>query len=393
MKPSVVIIDCNRNGLASIRSLGKAGCKVIAVDHHWAKAGQYSKYVYKRYKFPKPGKDPKALVQGLVQIASDFSDDDLYLLPVNDEYVQLLAENQSLLSDFKALYETDVTVLNKISNKLQFADFVNHISIPQPKQFSKSDVENGTVTWPVIIKPDNRRATDNLSKGLFKVKLCENDQVASKFIAELESKLSPYILQEFIPGGDDELFTAGIAAWDGKLLGCFTGRKVRQYPPKAGQATLAEIVFDQKLVDYSEKIISELNYSGIAQIEYKKYEDDFYVIEMNQRSWSWHSLAQYAGVNLPMITLDAARGEKPSSPQLNKIDQGEWYYFVEDFIYNFILNRNVSLRSMVRSSLASEAHAFFDSKDIMPWVIYMIYELPLRIVQLVLGKNRKVDIH
>ena len=58
------------------------------------------------------------------------------------------------------------------------------------------------------------------------------------------------MVQESIPGGDEELYTVGsyIAA-DGAVLGLFSGRKLRQSPPGIGTCRVGEAVWVQEIVD------------------------------------------------------------------------------------------------------------------------------------------------
>lgn len=392
-KPSVLIVDCNRNGLASIRSLGRDGWRVIAVDHHRGKAGIYSRYVDEKHIVPRVGTDGREFIDSILKIAKSQSQEKIYLLPTNDEYVQVFADHiDELLEYFVPLFIYDQEKLITISSKVAFASFIERIDLDQPIKYAKTDVLSDSIEYPVILKPDNRRALTNLGRGLFKVKLCRDKSETLKWIQELEEKNSDYILQQFIPGGDDQLYTIGVSAKDGQLLGCFTGRKIRQYPPKAGQATLAEIVNDEKLNRFAERIVIELSYTGIAQIEVKKHEGKYFAIEMNPRSWSWHGLAQAAGVDLPALLANAFRGEKPSETITNQVERGYWYYFIGDLIYNNILNRNVGLGEIIKRCLRSESHAFFDLKDLVPWIVYMVYEVPVRFMEMFRAGKKNIDI-
>ena len=58
------------------------------------------------------------------------------------------------------------------------------------------------------------------------------------------------MLQEFIPGGDELLWTLGAAiAEDGEVLATFSGRKLRQTRTNMGSARVGEAVWDEEVVD------------------------------------------------------------------------------------------------------------------------------------------------
>lgn len=387
MKPRVAIIDCNRNGVASIRSIGRAGAEIIAVDHLKRRSGRYSKYAHWKHIICKPNEDEQRFIDDLMSIGQRYQQGNqkVYLLPVNDEYVRTLAAHwNTLQAHFIALFETDSKQLDHITNKVNFSAHCGSIGIPQPAKYSPKDILEDRASYPIIFKPDERRSLENISIKIFKVKLCRNKQEATEFLNYLDEMGIEVIIQQFIPGGDDELYTGGVVAWNGKLLGCFTGKKVRQFPPMAGQASLAVALESDKLVAYSERIVKSLGFTGIAQIEFKHHNGELYVIEMNPRSWSWHSLAQAAGVDLPKILLEAAQGVVPNQVLRNQRNGIYWHYFIEDLIYNVILNRNISLGALIRSARTAASHGFYDPKDLGPWLNHVLVEYPIRIAQLVL---------
>ena len=119
------------------------------------------------------------------------------------------------------------------------------------------------------------------------------------------------LLQEYVPGGDDELYTAGVfTCEDGHLA--FTGRKLKQHPPGLGIARLAETVDEPGLVPGSVALLRELGYEGVAQVEYKRDHRDgrYRLMEANFRPWTWIGLATACGTNLPLAAHRWALGEE-----------------------------------------------------------------------------------
>ncbi|MDC1221033.1 ATP-grasp domain-containing protein [Salibacteraceae bacterium] len=388
MKPSIVIIDCNRNGLACIRSLSSAGYKIIALDHRRLSPGIYSRHIDKLHFVPTPHADEDGFIQSLIKVGSDNkTGSKYYLLPVNDTYVRSLALHWERLSKwYVPLFEIDNATLEDVTNKLAFSRFCERINIPRPAEYTVENVLADQVSYPIIFKPDERNTVENLRKKIFKVKISESSDDAKAFIAELKRDEIQVIIQQLIPGGDDELYTAGVSAKDGKLLACFTGKKVRQFPPTAGQAALAMATDCPKIVEYAQRIVTESKFTGLSQIEFKHHAGEYYVIEMNPRSWSWHGLAKPAGVDLPKILLDAFEAnEIPNHPIVNSVNGIYWHYFLEDLYYHFILSKNLSLRELIHTWRMSKAHAFYDSKDPLPVIAHLLIQYPIRLIKWVIG--------
>jgi LmbE family N-acetylglucosaminyl deacetylase/predicted ATP-grasp superfamily ATP-dependent carboligase len=119
------------------------------------------------------------------------------------------------------------------------------------------------------------------------------------------------LLQEYVPGGDDQLYTAGLFVCAGGHV-AFTGRKLKQHPPGLGIARLAETVDEPGLVPDGVALLAELGYEGISQVEYKRDARDgsFRLMEANFRPWTWMGLATACGTNLPLAAHRWALGDE-----------------------------------------------------------------------------------
>lgn len=113
----------------------------------------------------------------------------------------------------------------------------------------------------------------------------------------------------------DQMYTVGIYADEqSEVLGLFTGHKVRGYPADSGDCIVGE---NYNLPDYvienTYRIVKDLKYSGIAEFEYKRYNNRGVQVNRSQpRSWSWIGITPACGVSLPMIAYQDLTGEKVS---------------------------------------------------------------------------------
>jgi predicted ATP-grasp superfamily ATP-dependent carboligase len=128
------------------------------------------------------------------------------------------------------------------------------------------------------------------------------------------------MVQELIPGGDDTLYTVGsYLARDGRPLGVFSGRKLRQTPPGVGTCRVGEALWVQDAVDAALRLLSAFDYFGLSQVEFKRDPRDgkFRLMEINPRLWQWHSLAAACGVDLPRIAYADLVGETLEEAKMN----------------------------------------------------------------------------
>ena len=125
------------------------------------------------------------------------------------------------------------------------------------------------------------------------------------------------MFQERIPGGDDHLWTVGsYVDADGRALGVFSGRKLLQAPAGVGTCRVGEAAWDEQAVDGALRLLRELGFHGVSQVEYKRDARDgsLRLMEVNARLWQWHSLAADCGVDLVAIAYRDALGQPAAEP-------------------------------------------------------------------------------
>ena len=368
-----LVVNCGRNGLGVIRSLGSKGVTVIAVDHSRFSPALYSRYVSKRYTVTAPTQDPKHFIQHLIDIGqAECGDDKSFLLPMNDEYVALFAEYWSELEPwFYPVFETDRAILEMCMTKTSMYKAAHAAGVPYPRTaYSPFDYKASDFSFPLIVKPHNRRAIESIQNQVFRIRYCENLTELSQALKELEDKGEGYVVQEYIPGDDDELYTAGIFAYKGKLAATFTGRKLRQFPIRTGECAFGEIVNEPSIIDYARQFVAYTKFTGIAQVEFKHYDGEFYLMEINPRSWSWNSLSTFSGTNLPWIGCQTVQQGGVSLEQTQTRFQGTWCYSPLDLWHSVFLNHTISLSRALKQIASADCYAYWQSDDPIPGVLY-----------------------
>ncbi len=123
--------------------------------------------------------------------------------------------------------------------------------------------------------------------------------------------------QEIVPGGDDELFTVG-SYLDARSrpLAVFTGHKLRQHPPRFGVCRMAVSKWDDELAEAGLRLLRELGFWGVSQVEFKRDPRDgrYCLMEVNARHWMWHSLSTVCGVE-PLVRRLRGRDRAARSPR------------------------------------------------------------------------------
>jgi D-aspartate ligase len=282
-------------GLAAIRSLGRMGVRVLAVDHRRSALGFRSRYAEPHVAPTRRGSEYVAFLETLGEAVA---------FPTHDDDLQTLARSRDILPLICPFPAWDV--LGRIQDKREQVAAAQRVGVDVPR----TAVAGDDWTFPVLVKPSDPPAF----RARFGVKAFRAENGAELAAAlERAREFDPFV-QEWIPGGDETLWTAGVYVdEEGEALGTFTGRKLRQTPREIGTARVAEARWRPELADAAIALLRELRFWGIAQVEFKLDPRDgrFKLIEVNPRLWEWHGLAAACGVDLPRIAYLDATGRKP----------------------------------------------------------------------------------
>ena len=309
--PAVVVGVGWVTGLSAIRSLGRAGAPVFAVDHRRSALGFRSRYA-RPVVCPDHAADEAGFVACLTALG-DRLDEPAPIFPTHDEHLNLIAQNRDAFGG-RFLYPfPEWPALERIQRKRHQLERARELGIPVPRT---SDAPTDELGFPVLVKPSEPTGF----RRRFGVQSfrCETP-------AELEDafeRARPWdpLVQEFVPGGDDELYMLGsYLTEDGEALGLFSGRKLLQTPPGVGTCRVGEAVWVDEVVEQGLTLLRGLGFHGISQVEFKRDPRDgaFKLMEVNPRLWMWHGLASACGVDLPVIAYRDLLGVRLPPARMN----------------------------------------------------------------------------
>jgi D-aspartate ligase len=175
------------------------------------------------------------------------------------------------------------------------------------------ELEAADDVFPVVVKPAIRTAVNPLTRD--KAWRADDAGELSHLYAEA-CKLMPaedLMIQELVPGdGTCQLSYAALAA-AGEPIASVVARRTRQYPMDFGRAsTFVESIDDEQVASGGERLIAEMGYTGLIEIEFKRDEvsGELNLLDLNPRVWGWHTLGRAAGIDFPWLAWRLAQGER-----------------------------------------------------------------------------------
>jgi predicted ATP-grasp superfamily ATP-dependent carboligase len=310
--PTAVVVDVRWvNGLAAIRSLGRLGVPVVALAHRAGALGFRSRYA-RGLVCPDPFADEAGYVAFLAELGESF-EAPAPVFPTHDEFLNAIARNADALGGRYLHPFPDWELLEKIQDKAWQLEQAERLGIPAPRT---AEEPADDLTFPVLVKPrDPVGFRREFRRQAFR---CEDPETLA---ADFE-RARPYrpLVQEFVPGGDEELYTLGsYLDATGEALGLFSGRKLLQTPPGVGSCRIGESVWVDQVVEQGLTLLRGIGFRGLSQVEFKRDARDgrYKLMEINPRLWQWHGLAAATGVDLTRIAYLDLIGEPPPPARMN----------------------------------------------------------------------------
>jgi D-aspartate ligase len=313
------------NGLAAVRSLGRAGMRVLALDHRSWALGFSSRYA-EQIISPDPARDEEAFVALLRDLAEGF-DAPAPIFPTHDEHLRVLSRRSKELEDCYRFPFPRWDVLGPLLGKRHQLEAAERAGVAIPRTFHPRSAEEaaraaGETGYPVFLKPSSQLEFRALYRrqGFVCATPVELGEAYETMAAH-----EP-MLQEFVPGGDEQLYTLGsYLGADGEVLGIFSGRKLRQTENGMGTARVGVSLWVDDVVEQGLALLRELGFHGISQVEFKRdpRTGEFKLMEVNARLWQWHGLASACGVDFPVLAYHDLVGRR-EPPRRMTVDGKRW---------------------------------------------------------------------
>jgi D-aspartate ligase len=384
-----VILGGYVNGLGLVRSLGQAGITSIIIDYE-KNIASHSRYVCDHFISPHPAKETEAFIEFMVEIGKQlpqkgvlFCTNDIWLIPVS--------KCQKKLEPYYLYPMSSWDVIERCEDKAQLYKLATEAEIPHPKTITVNSImelKESNVPYPCVLKPSitvGFMEKLGSSGRTLHIETVEEMAYWKKRMIEVELTDTPLILQEFIPGGTENLYTlTAYSNKDGNIIAYSTGHKIRQNPPDAGTIVSGSVTPEPELFQLGKKLIKAAGYYGISNTEFKKDSRDgkFKLIEINPRPGMWNYSVMASGINLPYMACEEVHG-KTISPVGSTEQELIWILDFMDFYLSLFGYKkkgfseySMNLWQWLRTIRgAKRVKAIFKLSDPLPGIIYLYHFL------------------
>lgn len=381
--PVALVLSLSASGVAVARSLAAHKVSVYGADHQFA-AGLFSRYI-KKPNFGYQVALDNNFLENLI-IFAEAKKLKPVLLPSDDRFMEFVSHHYDILKEHFILQESlKPDVCQLFLDKKIFYELCGQHNIKYPKtafitgQESVGDIIH-KIRFPMILKPHIIHKWKRKLRGQ-KVIMIRNKEELEIVLNQWRDNLEHMVIQEVIEGKESDIWIfKGYFNQHGEIIDFFTGRKLRQYPPGFGSASLAESASNDKIAEISIDFLTQLKFQGLCgtELKYDHRDNEYKIIEINIRPQLWDDLMRVAGKEILWVAYCDMTGNEITvrSNQMNGI---KWGYLTRDILSALwhMEKNNLLFSEWIKSYRKLHSEALFDIKDLKMFLgipLYTFYQ-------------------
>ena len=362
----------HHGGLGAIRSLGRMGVPVYAVQESaWAPAG-HSRYLGGKVLWRPGGLSADRVQAGLLRLAELIGRPSV-LIATDDAGAVFLAEHGEPLRDAFLFPDQPASLPRQLAGKHSLHVLCAELGFPSPRSCLPSSLPQAAEAaadygYPVVAKLARPWRSQSLQCSTQIIR--DRAGLEDAWLAS-QAGAAGLMLQEYIPAtpGHDWFFH-GYAAAAGSCWPACTGIKDRSYPAHAGLTSYGRCVPNTALRDGVTSLLTKLGYRGIADLDLRLDERDgqYKLLDFNPRLGAQFRLFTGPGgldvVRAAYLDLTGQRvtGAEPESGRTFMVESYDLLSAI-----SYWRRREISLRSWLAATRQVDEMAWFARDDLRPF--------------------------
>jgi len=300
-----IVIGGEHPGLGIARSLGRRGIPICLIDDQYSVL-QFSKYA-SRVVLVKDLRDELTTVDCVLEVGHRYGFKGWVLFPTRDETVAAFSRHRDRLAEFFRVTTPNWETVRWAWDKKNTYDRAAKLGIPVPQTYNPRTEEELSALYgrlPLAIKPAVKENFFYATGA--KAWRAETPNQLNELFRKATQQIRPeeILVQEIIPGDGHRQYSYCAFFKDGKAQSTLIARRMRQHPREFGRAaTYVETIDFPEIEELSERFLRAIDYYGLVEVEFKQDPRDgqFKLLDVNARTWGFHSIGAPAGVDFPYL--------------------------------------------------------------------------------------------
>ena len=365
-----VVVGGDYQGLGIVRSLGRQNVPICVIDdeHSIARFSRYATHSVAVASL----RDERQTIDTVLEIGHRLNLKDWVLYPTRDETVAAFARYRPILTEWFRVPTGDWNTIQWVWDKRNTYRLANELGIPAPQTWHPCNVdqlEQISTDPPFALKPAIKEHFIYATKA--KGWRANNRTELRELFQRAAAQVGPdeVMIQDLIPGDGRQQFAYCAFIKEGRAVGSMVVRRRRQHPEEFGRAsTFVETIELPLLEQLSERFLRAIDYYGLVELEYKldPRNREYKLLDVNARTWGYHTLGPGAGVDFPYMLFADQVGEQVKARRARA--GVTWIRLVTDLPTGIvqILNGHLDWRAYLRSLKSFQVEAVFSREDPLP---------------------------
>ena len=301
---TVLVLDGHsRAALETLQSLGRAGIQVDLAAEAQDCLAMHSRYASR--KLQQPSQERATEFEAWLREQDKLRNYTLIVPATEASLLGLrqLDENDPLRR--KAVIPGD-EALDVALDKEKTWRLAHQLGVPTPAGvlFSTLSEIGRAQNFPLVLKPTHSKVMVDRVLRTLAVAVVKNESERQEQLRRW-LPVTPVQQQEYVSGsgiGVEFLFNRGKKIWH------FAHERVHEYPLTGGASSYRRSIYPpQAMLHDAEKLLTALNWHGVAMVEFKMNANgQYWLMEINPRLWGSLALSIDSGVDFPLGLLQIA---------------------------------------------------------------------------------------
>jgi len=372
-RPGAVVVGGDYQGLGIVRSLGRRGVPICVIDDELSisRFSRYTTYSVHENEL----RDERATVDALLAAGRRLGLEGWVLYPTRDETVAAISRHRDELREVFRVPTPSWEAIRPAWDKRETHELGARLSIPVPRTWyprDSSELSEIDCEPPFAVKPAIKEHFIYATKA--KAWRADSIPELRALFDRAAAIVGPgeVMVQELIPGDGKQQFAYCAFYRDGRPVASMVARRRRQHPPEFGRAsTYVETIDLPLLEELSRRFLDALGYYGLAELEFKLDPRDgtYKLLDVNPRTWGYHTLGTRAGVDFPYLLYADQTGE--AVEECRAQPGVRWIRLLTDVPTGVveIAGRRLDWRAYLRTLGQFDVEAVFSRNDPLPGLV------------------------
>jgi len=386
-KRAVVLGVEHPRAVAAIQSLGRAGIRVVAVDHDADAIGFSSRYADAKVRV---GSDPEETLALLEELGRDGGG---VLMPTNDRYLILAAKNHERLSRHFVLTTPPWETLAPLLDVARCYEMAREVGIRTPrthKPRSEEDLRRVVADLDLdrheyLLKTMPGSAPADARTGRYTRVAAAGRESIEKDCREIFSRAGefPAILEVIGGTADRCLGVCMVVDRSQRATVLFTVKRLKlhtyskggrfTHPYEMGSNVYCETIHDDEAADAARRLVRRAGYYGPIAVEFRRdpADESLVLVKADPRFVRATNLSRAIGLDMPTGVYDALTGK--AVPEERSYRDGVGWIWLTSYLTALYARRSDrrargELFRLMRNLGRIGAVAHLDARDPAPFL-------------------------